>query len=399
MAMEPRRVVLVMVDPPLPFGRAMGRWYSVLLKGLVARGHRVEAFATCPTAREAEQATALFPAPEYSLRCYTPEPRGGLAGKWETISRTGSHLFPPRMAADVEAALARGADVLHLECLWAGYLGLDHRDRAIVAVPCLIHVDAADQPVASLKERVLRRATERAERRLARRFDRFFAVSPRLADCLRSIHSTAEVAVVPFGLDFSNYPFSPPDESPPDRPPTLGLIASYTWTPGLTAGRRLLDRLWPEIRRRLPEARLLLTGGGARAAFADHLDSPGVTINDWTDDVPGFFRSIDMQLYAPNNSTGMKFKVLESFAFGIPVVTNAAGVEGIPAVDGVHAGLSEDDDGLIARALELLSDPARRRVQTLAARALVEAHCDPARVLDLVEAEYEKIVEARAVRG
>src|SRR4051794_15458462 len=57
--MVSRKIVLLMVAPPLPFGKAMGRWYSVLLKGLVERGHRVRAFATCETREEAEKAEAL----------------------------------------------------------------------------------------------------------------------------------------------------------------------------------------------------------------------------------------------------------------------------------------------------------------------------------------------------
>ena len=45
--MAPLRIVLVMIEPPLPFGNAAARWYYVLLRGLVARGHRVTAFAAC----------------------------------------------------------------------------------------------------------------------------------------------------------------------------------------------------------------------------------------------------------------------------------------------------------------------------------------------------------------
>jgi len=34
-----------MVEAPVPFGNAAARWYYVLLRELVARGHRVTAFA------------------------------------------------------------------------------------------------------------------------------------------------------------------------------------------------------------------------------------------------------------------------------------------------------------------------------------------------------------------
>ena len=39
--MTARRVVLVLPDPPLPFGNAAARWFWVLVKGLHERGHEV----------------------------------------------------------------------------------------------------------------------------------------------------------------------------------------------------------------------------------------------------------------------------------------------------------------------------------------------------------------------
>ena len=61
--MRPLRVVLVMVEPPLPFGTAAARWYYVLLRGLVQRGHRVTAFAVCSNPADVERAASIFPAP------------------------------------------------------------------------------------------------------------------------------------------------------------------------------------------------------------------------------------------------------------------------------------------------------------------------------------------------
>src|SRR4051812_34211064 len=106
-----------MADPPLPFGKAMGRWYSVLLKGLVSRGHRVTALATCATAEEAEQARALFAPPAYDLRCYLHTHTPGLRGKLRTFRRPYSYIFNDALRADLARALAGGFDLLHLETL------------------------------------------------------------------------------------------------------------------------------------------------------------------------------------------------------------------------------------------------------------------------------------------
>jgi glycosyltransferase involved in cell wall biosynthesis len=388
--MAPSRIILVLSDPPLPFGRAMGRWFYVLFKGLVERGHRVTAFCACTTPEEIDQSRALFPPPAYDLRCYPHEVRSGLVGKLRTLREPYSYTFSPRMRGELNAELSRGFDVLHLDMLWCGWLGLAHRDRAVVGLPFLYEIDFSDQPVTSVPDRALRLLTFRAERRLLRGYSRHIPVSPRLARFVRGVNPSADVRPIPFGMDLSLYPML--EERPEDGPPTVGLIASFNWTPGLTAGRRLLDRLWPELKRRIPEARLHLAGIAAPAMFPEHVGRPGVTIGDRVTDVLGFFRGIDLQLYAPNHSSGMKFKVLESFALGVPVVTTADGVEGLTAEDGVHAGVCEDDPGLIERAVALLTDRDRRLRQRQAARALIEATCAPGPVLDQVEAFYETIV-------
>ena len=60
--MTPRRIVMAMIEPPLPFGSAAARWYYVLLKGLVERGHRVTAFAACSKPEEIEKTAMLLTA-------------------------------------------------------------------------------------------------------------------------------------------------------------------------------------------------------------------------------------------------------------------------------------------------------------------------------------------------
>lgn len=390
--MHGRRILLVMQAPPLPFGTAaMGRWNYVLLRGLVERGYRVTAFAACTSQAEIDQTAAIFSSGEYDLRCYLPDRREGLAAKWRTLRRPYSSQLSPELRRDLDIEISRGFDVLHLEVLWSGWATLLHAKRAVITVPFLYQIDQGDQAPGSFREKLLRQRTYRAERYLLRQYRHIVGVSPRLAAHIRDISPASEVHAIPFAMDLSLYPFAS-GSAHPERPPTIGLVAAFSWTPGYTAGIRLLQRLWPEIKRQVPEAKLQLKGIHARTAFRDYIGLPDVEIEDDVADVPAFFRGIDLQLYPPNPSSGMKFKVLESFAFGVPVVTNAAGVEGIPAEDGVHAGICEDDAGMIERTVALLRSAELRQRRRVAARALLEEHCNEERVLGEYEKIYTRIV-------
>jgi glycosyltransferase involved in cell wall biosynthesis len=385
----PLRVVLVMLEAPVPLGNAAARWYYVLLRELVARGHRVTALAACSKPTEMDEARRLFPAPEYDLRLYPFPARSGLRAKLDTARRPYSYVFSPDLRRDLEAELARGFDVLHLEQLWAGWVGLAHRDRAVVNVHYLFSIDLEDAPRPGWKYRVLWRLTQRAERRLLRHFPVVAALSPRLAARVREIAPAARVEVVPLGLDPALYPYTPDDRRPAD--PVVGVIGNMRWGPTRSAAVRLVARLWPGIKKRVPAARLQLVGWGARSALADYLALPDVTVLEDVPDARPYFEQTSVLVYAPGRGSGMKVKVLEALAHGVPVVTTADGVEGLPAVDGVHAGVCEDDAGLIDRAARVLTDPAAANRQRAAGRALLEAHCGPKPTVDAVERVYQMI--------
>ena len=138
------------------------------------------------------------------------------------------------------------------------------------------------------------------------------------------------------------------------------MIGSMNWYPSHSAAVRLLTRLWPEIKRRIPNARVQIVGWQARSALKEFLEMPDVTIEENVPDIRAYFERTGVMLYAPARGSGMKVKILESFGFGVPVVTTSEGVEGLPAVDGVHAGVCEDDAGLIDRAVELFATQPSR---------------------------------------
>ena len=388
--MRSLRVILAMIEPPSPFGDAAARGYYVLLKGLVERGHRVTAFATSSKPDNAADACQRFPSSNYDLRIF-PEapPERGIASRLRSIRQPLAYVFSPGFRSSLDAELAGGFDVLHLEQTWAGWLGRHYPARSVLNVHYLFAIDKLEEPVQSRLDRIRRRLMLRAEARLLRRYRTITTLTPRLTDRVQAINSRANVRTIPLGLDASLYAF---EAEPPLRPPTVALVGSFGWTPTLGAARRLLTRLWPEIRVRVPEARLQLVGRQAKVKLGVLANAPGVEVFEDVPDISPFFRSSDVMLYPTPLGSGMKVKVMEAFAYGTPVVTTWEGAEGFPARDGIEAGIADDDAGLIDRTVALLNDPARRVRQRVAARRLIEDHCGPGVTLDRVEAVYDGIV-------
>lgn len=388
-SMKSLRILLVMIEPPLPFGDAAARWFYVLLKGLVKRGHRVTAFATCSHPEQLEEAKTLFPSPDYDLRCYVNPERNGLIAKWDSLRRPYSYVFNPALYRDLEIALVGGFDVLHLEQLWSGWLGLDYADQAVINLHYLYEIDLANQPQDSLAERARFHMRSRAEKYLLCQYPTIRTLTPCLSARVRQISPTSEVHTVPLGIDLSLYPFE--SDGRPVRDPVVSLIGSFNWYPTYSGAIRLLTKLWPEIKRRVPHARLQFVGRDARGALRDFLDLPDVAIHENVPDIIPYFLDTDVLLYAPYRGSGMKVKILEAFALGVPVVTTSEGVEGLPAMDGLHASICEDDAGLIDHTVALIKDQERRQKQRIAARQLLESHCSPYTTLNAVEDIYAAV--------
>jgi glycosyltransferase involved in cell wall biosynthesis len=389
--MQPRRVLIVLPDPPLPFGNAASRWFYVLCRGLVERGREVTIFAACRTDDEKQEALKLFSKREYDLRCYAHPVRKGVRSKWETWHRPYSYVFSERLQHDLEVEIARSCDVLHIEQLWSGWLGLAHADMALLNVHFSPGIDLKEEVTSSVSRVLLQMQSLRAEKRILRSYPVISTLTPRLEQHVRTINPEAVVKAIPLALDLSRYPFTA--EPSCEVSPVVSLIGSFNWGPTYSAGVRLLTRLWPEIKRRLPEAQLQIVGREARKALQTFVTGPDVAIHENVPDTVPYFQRTGVLLFPAKSASGMKVKVLEAMALGTPVVTTKEGVEGLPAHDGIHAAICDDDEGLIGRTITLLNPSVHRMRLRQAARALIEKHCSPRPTVDAVESVHELIAE------
>jgi glycosyltransferase involved in cell wall biosynthesis len=385
--MRSLRILLAAAEPPLPEGSAVGRWNYSLIRGLVNRGHRVTAFVACHNSEDELETGRIFPKTQYDVRCYAVPRRVGIGAKVDTLRRPHSYSFSRKFSDELHAECKLDHDVLHLEGTWSGWLGLDcNTSKAILNVHNLFSTDWVLRRSLGWNERFRRSLCVRAERKLIRSYPTLLAVSPQLAEEVRLIAPRSKVHFVPLTLDVDNYSYIPKHRRPAE--PVIGLIGSMNWHPSRSAAERLLTRLWPAIRRKFANARVEITGRDARRVLHQFVNVPGVEIRENVAVTKPYFENAAILLYAPETGSGVKVKVLEAFAYGVPVVTTPDGVEGIEAKDGVHAGIHGTDEGLIERSIQLLSNPALQETQRIAARSLLETNHSPDSVLQRLEECY-----------
>lgn len=384
----------VFPEPPLPFLGAAARLSHLILSEAVRRGLDVEAFIIYFDDKDAAAMREMFSAPNCKLRlfCARTVPKN-IRRTLRSLFWQGAFLYDAAFMAALDEAMQDPAAVLHLETHSACWPGLRHLSRTVLNLHYLLNTDMRSEKHQSLRVKW----NLHRERQMLKTFKYMAAVTPALADEVACISPAAQLHPVQFGLDLSGYPYAAPADSE-KRPLNIGMIGSYAWAPTRAAARHFLQ-LWPRIRQAVSSARLFLVGRGAErllGADARAADPQARVVQNVPDIIP-YFHELDCMVYAPEHASGIKVKILEAFALGVPVVTNLHGIDGIPVTHGVHCIVGSTDSELVEGVRYLMENPGAKAQMVQAARKLVEEICAPSHVFEQWLAVYARMSPGRAV--
>lgn len=203
------------------------------------------------------------------------------------------------------------------------------------------------------------------------------------------------VALVPPGVDLGAFsPARPAHE----RPPTAIFLANLRAHKGIFT---LLDA-FDEVAQRMPDARLIVAGGGPEEASVLRRveSSPARARIELLGpvaraDVPAILARADVSCQ-PAHFEPFGWSAVEAMACGLPVIVTDAG--GLASVVPADAGIKVPvgDPRALAAALEaLLRDPARRAALGAAGRRAVAASFDWPAVIDRLEQVYDTVVSGQ----
>ena len=384
------RIVVVLPATPHPFGNTDARWFYVLLSELLARDCEVVALVASeePEARiaEAKQWLAKLKG-NLTLHWHKLHvDRFGLRRKWRNLVRPRSEMLQDtELAALLRGELARDYDVLHLEQMSSGWLGLGV-PRALLNVHYFDAIDRGGSANMTLGERKALWQAERATKRILCGMENVRLLTPRLKEFAESINPQGHYWVVPLALDTSLYKMQPLAQEP-----VVGLIGSMHWEPSRSAAERLIGRIWPLVKLQMPSAKLLVAGWNAAKYLQRYPSQPDVTLANDLAHPTEFFSRAAVMVYAPSRGSGMKVKVMEAMAYGAPVVTTWEGVEGIDYENGRECWVGDSDEELAVHVCRLLTNAAERQRMREAARTLIEERYSPCPVVDKMYFVYRQI--------
>lgn len=180
-----------------------------------------------------------------------------------------------------------------------------------------------------------------------------------------------KVYIVPNGVDFAQYSQTVYKRS--KEPLVLFGNADFHWMQNKEGATILLNHIWPVIVKKMPEAKLWITGKIAPKVLSKYIAEENIRIEEIAVDKSREPYQKSWILIAPMKSGGgSRTKLFEAMASGLAIVATTQGVEGIGVTNNKEALISDDYDKLAEFAVKVLKDANLRERLGSNARNLVK---------------------------
>jgi len=209
---------------------------------------------------------------------------------------------------------------------------------------------------------------QRFEFSVYRAVDRVLALTSELKFGLLQYAPDLRTAVVPIGVD-TEY-FQPGD--PAAREKAILFTGHFNDEPNRDAVARFIIGVWPALRRADPDLRFYVVGPGPTPEMREFSRrDPRIVVTGEVADVRPYLARAQVFVCPMRMGTGVRVKVLEAMAAGVPVVATTAGAEGVPFQIG-DTGFLADQPAIMAQYINLLlTDPDLRERISRRARAMM----------------------------
>jgi len=173
-------------------------------------------------------------------------------------------------------------------------------------------------------------------------------------EILRAVPETV-TAVVP-----STYPVARDVPAFTQRiPHSLLFVGGFRHTPNVDAMRFFCRQVLPLVRRALPDVIVTIVGDAPPTEIrALSSSSPAITVTGWVPQVEPYLASHCISIAPLRFGAGLKGKIVQAMAAGLPVVTTSVGAEGLDLVHGTTALIADAPEAFADSIVRLCTDQA-----------------------------------------
>ncbi len=197
-----------------------------------------------------------------------------------------------------------------------------------------------------IRTRSIARSMKEQELAIVRGADSTIVISPFERDLLAKEVPAARLRVIPLLREI------------PGRSSGYGgrrgilFIGGFRHPPNADAITWFCERVWPIVRRRLPDIELSIVGSYPSSQILG-LKGNGVEVLGYVEDIEPLFARVRLTIAPLRYGAGLKGKVVTSLGYGVPCVVTPTAAEGLGLEDGQGILVAADSEAFAAAILQL----------------------------------------------
>lgn len=161
----------------------------------------------------------------------------------------------------------------------------------------------------------------------------------------------------------------------------------------------LLEEIWPAVRAALPQAELVVAGNSWAGALRAQAESNGARWLGFVADLRRFYERIDLLVVPLRFGGGVRIRILEALAAGVPVLATPVAVAGLGVSEGRQVHVAAGARELAAAAVGLLGNHQAAAALGREGRAWCGEHHGAANLRPRRLAAIRAILDARGAGG
>jgi GT2 family glycosyltransferase/SAM-dependent methyltransferase/glycosyltransferase involved in cell wall biosynthesis len=163
---------------------------------------------------------------------------------------------------------------------------------------------------------------------------------------------------------------------PPEGRSGILFVGGFEHIPNVDAAMRLVREVMPAVWRDIPDARVTIVGASAPPEVLE-LASPLVDVAGWVEDLGPLLEQSRLMVAPLRFGAGMKGKVTQCLAAGLPVITTTVGAEGLEVTDDENILIADDVLEIAERITRVFKDDELWSRISNAGQSVVATACSP----------------------
>ncbi|KYC37420.1 glycosyltransferase [Scytonema hofmannii PCC 7110] len=171
--------------------------------------------------------------------------------------------------------------------------------------------------------------------------------------------------------------------------PTLLMLGGYNYYPNINAANFLIEKVWVQIHKAMPNARLIIAGPYPENIPSYDKGIPGVEFAGFVNNLSELYQRSRVVCCPILSGGGTRVKMVEAAAYGKPIVATRVGSEGLEFKDGQEFLMRDNPNDFAAACLELLRNYDLCDRLGSGARATAIKKYDRANIVRLIQQQIE----------